>query len=228
MKYEVKTLDGLDDSVKGLYSEHGSVYRLKVEGLPKPEDVTGLKNKVDELLKEKKTEQAARKAAEKKAQDEADELAKKTGDVDALNTSWETKYNDAIAELTGERDEAMSMLHDAKVHTVGVEMATALAIPGSAGVLLPHIEPRLSMDIKDGRANIVVLDAEGKPSALTVDELGKEIASNKAFAPLIVASNAAGGGAKGGAGGKPSTPSGMGGTKSERVAVINERLESAT
>jgi hypothetical protein len=53
------------------------------------------------------------------------------------------------------------------------------------------------MDIKDGRAVAVVMDAEGKPSALTVDELGKEIANNAAFAPLIVASNAAGGGANG-------------------------------
>jgi hypothetical protein len=42
---------------------------------------------------------------------------------------------------------------------------------------------------------------DGKPSALTLADLEKEFVDNKAFAPIIRASNASGGGASGGTGG---------------------------
>ncbi len=68
LKYQLDTLDGLDDSVKSLYTEKEGKFVLGIEGLPQPEDVSGLKAKVDELLGEKK-------AAEKKAR-EAEEAAR--------------------------------------------------------------------------------------------------------------------------------------------------------
>ena len=196
LKYQIDSLDGLDEATQAFYEKSGDGYKLKIEGLEIP-DVSGLKKKVDDLLAEKKAEQKARKEAEKKAADEAAEAAQKAGDVDAINASWQKKYEDGMAGIATERDDALSMLRLEKVHSKAVELATTLAVPGSADVLLPHIESRLSMDIVDGRAKAVVLDTAGKPSALTVDELGKEIANNTAFAPLIVASNAAGGGANG-------------------------------
>ena len=132
---------------------------------------------------------AARKAS--------DDAAIKSGDVEAITSSWQKKYDTDTAALKTATDEAMRMLRLEKVHSQAVQLATTLALPGSADVLLPHIESRLSMEIRDGRAVAVVLDSTGKPSALTVEELGKEYANNAAFAPLIVASNAAGGGANG-------------------------------
>ena len=67
LKYQLDTLDGLDDSVKSLYTEKEGKFVLGIEGLPQPEEESGLKAKVDELLGEKKL-------AEKKAR-EAEELA---------------------------------------------------------------------------------------------------------------------------------------------------------
>ena len=159
--------------------------------------VIAMDAKINDLLGEKKDEAKKRKAAEKQAATDAAAAAQKSGDVDAINESWQKKYDTDLAAANEGKDDALKMLRLEKVHSKAVELATTLAVPGSADVLLPHIESRLSMDIKDGRAVAVVMDAQGKPSALTVDELGKEIANNAAFAPLIVASNAAGGGANG-------------------------------
>jgi len=199
MKYQVTkaAFEALDEDIQKLYgSEKDGNHTLKIEGLEIP-DVEGLKAKNAQLLKEAKEAKDAKKAAETKATDDAAAAAQKAGDVDAINASWQKKYDDALAEANTKADDALRMLRLEKVHSQAIELATTLAVPGSADVLLPHIESRLSMDIKDGRAVAVVMDTAGKPSALTVEELGKEIANNAAFAPLIVASNAAGGGANG-------------------------------
>jgi hypothetical protein len=200
LKYELDSIDGLDDDVQKMYTEKDGKFTLTVSGLPatpNAEEVNGLKKKVDDLLAEKKEEGRKRKAAEKKAATETAAAAQKSGDVDAINASWQTKYDTDLAAANDERDGALKMLRMEKVHSKAVELASTLAVPGSADVLLPHIESRLSMDIKDGRAVAVVMDTKGQPSALTVEELGKEIANNVAFAPLIEASRAAGGGANG-------------------------------
>ena len=53
------------------------------------------------------------------------------------------------------------------------------------------------MDIRDGKPTVVVLDANGKPSAATLEELKAEFVNDPAFAPLIVGSKASGSGASG-------------------------------
>jgi hypothetical protein len=64
------------------------------------------------------------------------------------------------------------------------------------------IRDRLTIE-EDGDEYVVrVLDADGKPSALSVAELQKEIVSDKALSGIIKGSQASGGGAeKGGQGG---------------------------
>ena len=42
-----------------------------------------------------------------------------------------------------------------------------------------------------------MLDKDGKPSALSVEDLEKEVLSNKAFAPILRGSQASGGNASG-------------------------------
>jgi hypothetical protein len=74
----------------------------------------------------------------------------------------------------------------------------------------------------------VVKDSEGKPSALTVDELKKEIMADAAFAPLIVGSKATGGGASGGkGGGAAKTGDVISMSKDERLAYFKAKRESA-
>ncbi|NWD29941.1 hypothetical protein HX793_09175 [Pseudomonas reactans] len=228
LKYQLDTLDGLDDSVKSLYTEKEGKFVLGIEGLPQPEDVSGLKSKVQELLDEKKAADKARKDAEDQARLEREENARKSGNVEELEKSWSEKYNRREAELNGmleqERGTLSTQIRDLTVGRTATDIASALAIPGSAKALLPHIERRLSVEQRDGKPVVVVLDQQGKLSAATLDELKAEFANDTAFAPLIAGSKAFGGGAAGAGGGGGAAKGKIGGTKEERTAAIASRF----
>ena len=83
LKFELDSLEGLDEAHKSFYEEKDGKYTLKVDGLPQPnsEELEGLRKNRDELLAEKKAEQQKRKEAEEKARKDAEENAKKTGDI---------------------------------------------------------------------------------------------------------------------------------------------------
>ena len=201
LKYQLDSLEGLEPAVAAMYEEKDGKFVLKVEGIPQPEDTTGLRNKVEELLREKKDEKARREQAEEAARIAAEEAARKNGDTEALDRSWNEKYTKAL----GEKDQTLTALQ-AQVHalTVGAtaaRLAGELAVQGSSAVLQRLIEPRLSMDMRDGKPVVVVLDNEGRPTALTPDELKNEIISDTALAPLVAGSKATGGGAAGSKGG---------------------------
>jgi hypothetical protein len=228
LKYQLDTLEGVDDTVRALYTEKDGKFVLGIEGLPQPEDVSGLKSKVQELLDEKKAADKARKDAEDQARLEREENARKSGNVEELERSWSEKYNRREAELNGtleqERTTLSTQIRDLTVGRTATDIASALAIPGSAKALLPHIERRLSVEQRDGKPVVVVLDQQGKLSAATLDELKAEFANDTAFAPLIAGSKASGGGAGGAGGGGGAAKGNIGGTKAERTAAIASRF----
>lgn len=206
LKYQLDSLDGVDDGVKSLYVEQGGKFVLGIEGLPKSEDVSGLKAKVDELLSEKKAakEQAAEQA--EKARKAAEDAAKKGGDIEALEKSWQQKIESIESQYKGQIDQLTGSINSMTVDSVASKLASELALPGSADILIPHIKSRLAAEQREGKFVTVVKDLEGKPSASTIDDLKAEFTNNKAFAPVIVGSKASGGGANGangGAGGQP-------------------------
>ena len=203
LKYQIDSLDGLDDSMRALYTEQDGKFVLGVEGIPQGEDVSGLKNKVTELLNEKKESERLRKEAEDKARQEREEALRKSGNVEELEKSWSEKYTRRETELSQqletERTTLSAQIRDLTVGRMATDLAAELAVQGSAKALLPHLERRLGVETRDGKPTVVVLGQDGKLSAATVDELKKEFASDPAFAPLIAGSKASGGGA-GGAG----------------------------
>lgn len=228
LKFQLDTLEGVDEAVRALYTEKDGKFVLGIEGLPQQEDVSGLKAKVDELLGEKKAAEKARKDAEEQARLEREEAARKSGNVEELEKSWSEKYNRREAELNGmleqERGTLSTQIRDLTVGRTATDIASTLAIPGSAKALLPHIERRLSVEQRDGKPVVVVLDQQGKLSAATLDELKAEFANDTAFAPLIAGSKASGGGAAGAGGGGGAAKGKIGGTKEERQAAIASRF----
>jgi len=228
LKFQLDTLEGVDEAVRALYTEKDGKFVLGIEGLPQQEDVSGLKAKVDELLGEKKAAEKARKDAEEQARLEREEAARKSGNVEELERSWSEKYNRREAELNGmleqERGALSTQIRDLTVGRTATDIASALAIPGSAKALLPHIERRLSVEQRDGKPVVVVLDQQGKLSAATLEELKAEFANDTAFAPLIAGSKASGGGAAGAGGGGGAAKGKIGGTKEERQAAIASRF----
>jgi hypothetical protein len=228
LEYQLDTLEGVDESVRPLYTEKDGKFFLGIKGLPPQEDVSGLKSKVEELLGEKKAAEKARKDAEDQARLEREEAARKSGNVEELEKSWSEKYNKLQQELGGqlesERDTLQSQIRDLTVGRTATDIATTLAIPGSAKALLPHIERRLSVEQRDGKPTVVVLDQAGKLSAATLDELKAEFMNDTAFGPLIAGSKASGGGAGGAGKGGGAAKGNIGGTKEERTAAIASRF----
>lgn len=198
LKLELDTIEGLEDGVKGLYEEKDGKFRLKVDGLP---DVSGLKKKLDELMDESKAAKRKAKEIEEAAERERAEALAKSGDVESLRKSYDEKFGKTKTEYETQIQNYQQQLQRLTVGQTATTLAADLAIPGSAPVLLPHIQARLSMEIRDGQPVTVVMSADGKPSAMTIEELKTELSANPAFAPIIAASKAAGGGASGGGNG---------------------------
>ena len=228
LKFQLDSLEGVDESVQSMYVEKDGKFVLNIEGLPQPEDVSGLKNQLSTLLNEAKEAKRLKREAEEQAQRDREEAARKSGNVEELEQSWSEKYNRREAELTGalesERNTLQGQIRDLTVGRTATEIATTLAIPGSAKALLPHIERRLSVEQRDGKPTVVVLDAAGKLSAATLDELKAEFTSDPAFGPLIAGSKASGGGAGGAGKGGGAAKGNIGGTKEERQAAIASRF----
>jgi hypothetical protein len=149
--------------------------------------IAALEGKNRELLKEKAD---GKKLSEQTKLDNA----KTSGDMEALEQSWKDKYTSRETELTNELTGYQKMISDSTSGQQAVMLAAEMSIPGSADVLLPHIKNRLTTEIQDGKPVLRVLDSQGKPSAMSVDDLKKEIESNPAFAPLLIGSLASGGG----------------------------------
>lgn len=206
LKFEVDSLESVEESQRSFYKEtEGGKFRLDVDGL---EDTGALKRAKDrEKERAQKAEEAA-KTLEGQLTDLQKQIeeAKKAGhiekgDVEALEKSWAEKYS-KLEELSAGKEKALQgQLNQLLVDNKAIQIASELAVEGSADVLLPHIKTRLTAIEKDGQLVTSVLDSDGKPSALTLDELKTEIASNKAFAPLIAGSKASGGGFGGGGNG---------------------------
>ena len=188
----------------------------------------GLKKKVDELLTEKKSASQKAKEAEEAAKAAVEDAARKSGDVEALEKSWKEKLTKREQELMTEAESLRSTLKEQMVTNVAAGMANELAVPGSAKALMPHIQSRLAMDMREGKPVTVVLGPDGKPSASTLDELKKEIMGDAAFAPLIVGSKATGGGAAGGKGGGAASAGDISKmSKQERLEYFRHKRESA-
>ncbi|WP_413730804.1 hypothetical protein [Sodalis sp. RH22] len=188
-KLTKEEFNALEDSAKAMYAEAGEGYQLAIEGMP---DLTGLEKKNSELLAEKKAEQEKRRLAEEEARKAAEEQARKKGDLDTLEKSWAEKLSTREKELLAQIEERDGRLRTLLVDNVAQSLATRLA-GDSAAVLTPHLKSRLV--VEDGKTRI--LDAEGKPSASTLEDLEKEFRSNKLFAPIIIGSKASGTGGNG-------------------------------
>lgn len=153
----------------------------------------------------KKAEDRAKLAEDKLAEIEAtavterEKLARASGDIKALEKSWAEKHAAEQKKLQDQLSAKDAALTDLTVGNVAQAMAAEISV--APDVILPHISKRLRAEIVDGKAVTKVVDAQGQPSALTVDELKQEFLANKSFAPIITASKASGGGAGGGGGG---------------------------
>lgn len=210
LKFAVKTLEEVPEAERALYVEDKEVgFKLAVEGIEDPAELRRAKQRETEGRKAAEKRIADMEAAQATKDEDArkakEEALKKAGDVDSLQKSWQEKYD---KDIEAERNKYVPALSEMEkdlqremIDRHATEIAAAISLPGSEKVLFPHVQRRLRIEMRDGRRTTVVVDPEGKASAMTLDELKKEFVADKGFAPMLAASRASGGGANGGKGG---------------------------
>ena len=215
--------DALPDAIKAEYKKEGDIWLLDSD------DATELRTAKDREAKRARDAEAERDRLKKEAEDAArviqdakDEAARKAGDVAAIEKSWSDKYE---AEKTeGKKREAALQAQIDTLLVTNVANQIAGDISTVPDLLSGPIAKRLKAEITDGVAITRVLDADGKPSAMSIDELKKEFVANPKYAAIIQGSNASGGGANGGGtgGGAPTGKKFSQLSEAERVALHRE------
>lgn len=188
MKLTKEQYDALPEGLKALYKADGDGY---VATFVTAEEVQGLRDNNAALLLEKKQAQDKETEAQRIAREAQEKADREAGNIAALDKSWGEKLTAAEAKAAADVERYQKALHAATVGSAATELAAKLFGP-NAGIMKSHVLNRLTMEEKDGEFVVRVLK-DGKPSALTMDELDKEFRANKDFASVLTGSGAGGG-----------------------------------
>jgi hypothetical protein len=184
----------LNPLLQAEYKADGEDFVLDASGFDDPAELKRAKDREVEL---KKTALAEVETLKTQLATITNVDARRAGDIETLEKSWKSKLDLATSDAALKLAEKDKFIQGVLVDSVATSLASELS-GENAHLLLPHITPRLVADLTGAKPLTRVLDGEGKPSALSVEDLKKEISGNKKFAPIIIASKASGGGAAGG------------------------------
>lgn len=190
--------DALSDDFKAEYSGSDDEYKLTVDGA---EDTGALKRAKDhEVARRKKAEAelTTTKSELDTRNDEIEGMRKGSipkADADALEKSYKEKYEKREKEMQAQIDTSANSLKGLLVDNVATKMAAEISTMPT--LMAREIRDRLTTEEVDGKTVTRVLDAKGQPSALTLEELQKEIVDTEGFAGILIGSKASGGGAHG-------------------------------
>lgn len=200
-KISAAVFEKLSDALKAEYKKDGENYVLDIEG---DDDAGELRRAHDRVKEENRTLKEERN----RFRDENEELkssdaGRRNADIRTLEKSWKDKLAEKETTHKAELTKRDSFIEKTLRENVASELASAIS--KAPKLLTPHILPRLKVEW-DGETPVTrILDKDGKISALTREDLQKEVASNPDFAPIITASRATG---SGGAGKPPVTRNG--------------------
>lgn len=204
-----EAFDELPEAFQALYTKNGEEYTLSLEDDNGGEDDSAAE--LERLRTKLSIEREHRKNAEKERdrlrQEERererenlkqkDDAARNAGDIEALDKSWKARLEAREAELNGEIEKLQSAMQRLLVDNVAQGIASRLTDADSQELLIPFIAQRLKVEFEGDEPKTRVVDAEGKLSALTIQDLEKEIAGDKRFARVIIAGKGSGGGGRG-------------------------------
>lgn len=175
----------------------------------KPEDFAKLQNDLkaamealdgqkDELerykLKHKEAEKHL-KEKERLAKEATDEAARKSGDVATLEKSWAERLENETKSL---KDQLAAKDTEIENLTVGMTIKDIEKDVFLTSKVDHGLKSRLAREVVDGVTKVRVLDKNGKPSSMTIDQLKEEYRGDPEFAPFVIGSKASGSGGVGG------------------------------
>lgn len=205
LKLTLDSLDGLDEGVRGLYTEKDGKFRLDVEGV---EDVTGLKSALEK-------ERSARRDLEKRmktalSEDDLEEYARlkaeadKGKDKDEILKSMRARHEKELEQSRQEAAAVKARLEKTVLESTATQLLAKHG--GNVSLLLPHILGQLRPEEIDGNLSVV------PANAATIDDVVSGLKSS--FPQAFAAPATSGSGASGG-------HAGAGGSKSITRAQFN-------
>lgn len=186
--------DKLDDDKKGLYKDDDGSFILDVDGVEDAGEMRRARDREKQKRADVEAERDELKSTINELTEENSTLkAGRTGkdtDIAKLEAAWKKKVEDAEAD----RDEKVGKATDTVKKMMVESAASRLAgeISTAPKVMQRHIMDRLTVDYDGDEPALVVLDASGKPSRMTVEDLGKEFVADKDYSAIIVGSKARG------------------------------------
>lgn len=156
-----------------------------------------LREENDRLLAKSKEADRHKKEQERIARENAEKASLAAGDLESYKKSVDEKISGITQEIGSERDLYRSIAEKRTSGAAASSLAAKIAMPGMSEALLPHISPRIGCKIVDGDMVPVILDAQGRETAMTLDDLEKELRKVPFLKPIIAASGANGAGLPG-------------------------------
>lgn len=186
-------LDQLSKELQELYTKVGDEFVLNLEDTAF-EAIKAEKKKAEEELAKYKEEEAERiKRAEERARKKAEEeyaKAKTDKDVEAVEKSWQEKYDKLDSEKKAIEAKHTDYVKKALIETAVAKIANEIST--SPKLIEPHIRAMLDVDFTGESPKLFVTE-NGQRSAKTLDELKQAFIDNKDFSAIIKQSSASGG-----------------------------------
>lgn len=187
-KITKEDFEKLSDALKANYSEKGGSYFLNIED--DDEAITELKKARENEKESHRESKLKMKDLETKIEELTNGKHKIDGNIEALENSWKEKFNTRETELTLQ----ISKLNTIVIQSAKDSITSSLAneISNSPKLMKRILDERVSVEITETGPVHRILDAQGKPSAMTLEDLKKETIANKEYSPIIIASRASG------------------------------------
>lgn len=229
LKKVLDNLDGLSDDVKKEYKEKDGKFHLDLDGDDSEQELTHLRTK-KQIAEEHRTRAETKVRELQEKLDEIHRGAVPKGDVEALENSWKDKLATTESKLKEREQKLQKQLQRATIGARAEALAAELSV--APELMAPEIAKRLTVEeSEDGEIRIRVKGPDGKPSAMSIDDLKNEIKADKRYAPVLIGSKASGGGANGNngsngnGGGDPSGKKPHEMSEAERVAFYKKDPE---
>ena len=191
LKISKADYDKLPADIKAEYAADGDDYKLDVVGIEDTGALKRAKDREKELRIEAETR--AKKAEDRLTELEGDD-ARKKGDIDTLEKSWQRKQDEQKAEYEAKIAKRDAALKKSLIDDTALKIATKIS--NAPALLIPHIKARLQADLDGDTPATKVLDASGAVSTASLEDLEKEFVANKDFSAIIIAGKGSGGSTK--------------------------------
>lgn len=180
LQFEVASLEGVDEAVKGLYAEVDGKFQLNIEGMPKA-DADGMRTALEASRREAKdikgqisafsslgkSPEELQELVDNQASAEADEQLKR-GQYDSLTQQLKSAHSEELKARDESDKKTQAIVHK---HLRDATLAQALvengAKPALAKLLAAQHADRVQVDLSGDDAVFNIVQADGTPMAGT-------------------------------------------------------------